>query len=997
MTTMNTEDDDWAVKNTEPMEFDSVEYRALLSALNQPQKPSPPNASSPNLPRLSPNQKPYPTKLTKPSTLNISTPNSAHDNNTKNIPSLPTPSPTPEMIHHPHNKNDQVQDNTNDSQLTPTLINFDTTIEYPDISNHNEINTINQGDQDATGPDHLSPHSFEKDYLTFTPADQIEVWLTKIEFTIPKNESLLAGINKRLLSFIPTVIAKSKGNILAWDEASDLNPVRDLHTICNTDAFQKYFRYDILPNRKIRGWLRIQVYALGHTFNYIKHSDNIVKNALQFYPIYWSRSELKSIESATPIFLTGISKTINMKQLKEDLIAHTGITFPIDIARKSQVASGLQQVDGVTERRTLSVPVVKISCAKDNVTELKEKFFSSLGTGVAFHPKHQYSALPYIKVMVAWKHGPWSEQVIFNALTYQQQFDTSTTSLEVHHIANLQTEVTLNEESRTLQAHLVSFLVNNKRIVYSADKTGLDKVWITVNTKYVKEYMTYLNTLFTEMNQWNLDYLQTITGCYHRPCWSTDLKTLSPAEQAYLNRENIAKNLTSFPPLPVAPTQNPPWLKSNNKTSAKPTSSKTQDTNNKRQSTPTQKQQAIDEEKHQHNASDTVSKHTLHQNADELLVIIMSMTEEIKQLKKENAITTKQQEQKFSEIHDKLNAIQAQQQEEFVVSHNNLQDAISALSTSTMEYTKAEVNNIKQTHADIIQKHTNKFSEIHEQIEALQTQRQDDILMSQTSLQDAITALSTSVKEYTTLQYQDLTNRLTKMETNMESLHLSTNQMLETSQNTKDKLNSIIEDLNSYSETTNVAIQALQCDTQEHHQSAATILDALTKRVNNIPASDNFRTFERQITDTNIQQAHLQKQIDDQALVIEAALNNHFMENTQYHTLQTTIGYLESKTVTLEKSIKQISKSLKPARKTQPTSKNVIKKPMTSNTDFALHNTPFTPDHPYRMPSNSSKISPDDTDMPTTPSNYNTQLDSLSDITMTNPLPDQKHWEGEAP
>ena len=85
-----------------------------------------------------------------------------------------------------------------------------------------------------------TPHSFTHDYLALVAEDHTETWLTRIEFTIPKDEQIQAGIHKRLLSFIPTVIAKSKGNILAWHHESDLNPVRDLHTICNDELLPQH-------------------------------------------------------------------------------------------------------------------------------------------------------------------------------------------------------------------------------------------------------------------------------------------------------------------------------------------------------------------------------------------------------------------------------------------------------------------------------------------------------------------------------------------------------------------------------------------------------------------------------------------------------------------------------------------------------------------------------------------------------------------------------------
>ena len=74
--------------------------------------------------------------------------------------------------------------------------------------------------------------------------------------------------------------------------------------------------------------------TMGHTFNYIKHGVQVVKQALNSYPIFWTQSSLTSYDCHTPIFLACISRTVNLKQLRSDLIEHTGIDFPIDLTRR---------------------------------------------------------------------------------------------------------------------------------------------------------------------------------------------------------------------------------------------------------------------------------------------------------------------------------------------------------------------------------------------------------------------------------------------------------------------------------------------------------------------------------------------------------------------------------------------------------------------------------------------------------------------------------------
>ena len=124
--------------------------------------------------------------------------------------------------------------------------------------------------------------------------------------------------------------------------------------------------------------------------------------------------------------------------------------------------------------------------------------------------------------------------------------------MEVHNIIQVDKVCVINQVEQTPQAHFASFLINGERVVYSVDRTGIDKIWITVKSKHVKKYMTYVDALFREMHSWSLQYTQDITGCYHRPCWSTDPITLSKVEQAYFNREAFAQDRTQFPSLPVA-------------------------------------------------------------------------------------------------------------------------------------------------------------------------------------------------------------------------------------------------------------------------------------------------------------------------------------------------------------------------------------------------------------------------------------------------------------
>ena len=561
-------------------------------------------------------------------------------------------------------------------------------------------------------------HSFEHNYVSLVPEDQIQTWNTQITFTLGPNEQVTTGIQTRLLSFIPTVVAKSRGNILPWDPDSPLNPIRDFHTVCNTDLLPKYFRFQLLTGRRVTGWMRFQVFTNGCTFNHIKHKVPIVQEALRNYPIYWSYSTLETTESVTPIFLVGLSKTTNIKQLKLDLIKHMNLTFPFDISRRMQEARGYKESDvDKSNLTTLKLQVLKVSCAKKDVGALKEKFFSSLGVGVAFEPDMQLSVLPSIKVVTTRKDGPWTEQLLFQALEYQQAFDAASVSLEIHHIDTINTEVDLLGCSRTLQLHLASFLVNNERVVYSVDRTGIDKIWITLKTKYINEYMTYINTIFTEMQGWHHDKVQSVTGSYNRPCWSNDVNTLTRAEQEYFSRENLTNNQKNYPTLPIAKVTRP----------TRPQAAITP---------PTKRVKGIEDDVAKHNARPpTITKENTRETPKEmkdLVTLVKTIASELNAIKQEQqafALLTNQRMQKLMTRADAMDTslVATSQQfteqlhknseqirtevEQYLQAQQTLTDDIYSIKFSSLESSVSAISNMaedigKQTQA--LSKNTNK-------------------------------------------------------------------------------------------------------------------------------------------------------------------------------------------------------------------------------------------------------------------------------------------------
>jgi len=144
--------------------------------------------------------------------------------------------------------------------------------------------------------------------------------------------------------------------------------------------------------------MKIQNSDPNKTFSSIKHKDDIVKRALNTFPIYWTQTCLTTSDSTTPLFLACVSRHINLQQLKKDIISHMDISFPFDLTRKPQVAIG--KIDNKSDPIKISASVIKVSCAKADAAELQQKFFSSFGSGVAYSPLLLLSSLPYVKVMV---------------------------------------------------------------------------------------------------------------------------------------------------------------------------------------------------------------------------------------------------------------------------------------------------------------------------------------------------------------------------------------------------------------------------------------------------------------------------------------------------------------------------------------------------------------------------------------------------------------------
>jgi len=142
-----------------------------------------------------------------------------------------------------------------------------------------------------------------------------EIRTTRLEFIVPPKENTREGIKTRLLSFIPTVVAKCQGLIHPWEQTSTLEPIRDIHKIINTQTMDKYFHYDITVGRRIRGWKRIQNSDPNQTFTSIKYKDNIVKKALNSFPMNWTQTALQTSESTTPLFLACVGRHINLTKL----------------------------------------------------------------------------------------------------------------------------------------------------------------------------------------------------------------------------------------------------------------------------------------------------------------------------------------------------------------------------------------------------------------------------------------------------------------------------------------------------------------------------------------------------------------------------------------------------------------------------------------------------------------------------------------------------------
>jgi len=423
-----------------------------------------------------------------------------------------------------------------------TLTSLNTNTSPPSahkISSPSPANQISQNHV-ALSPDILKHHS--------------EIWSTRLEFNIPMAEQIQEGIRVRLLSFLPTAIAKCQGSILPCEPASNLPPsVRDLHTVITQEVMDKYFHYDITVGRRIRGWLKLHNTDPNTTFSSLKFDHGIIKKALNSYPLFWNQTALTTSNSTTPIFLACVGRHINLKQLKQDLTSHANINFPIDLIRKPQLATGY--IPTQKEPTTISAQVIKISCAKDNAQELQNKLFSSLGNKVPFAPEHQLTCLPYLKVMVTWKHGAYSEQMIFDTVCKQKAYEEHTSVLEIHHIKDLSRTAHLRGDTKTLHEQLAAFSVQSERVVFSVDRANNNKIWITVSSQYVREYMDYLNLLLHELNTWRFEDVYNLTGCYSRPCWNTDIQTLTTEAQQYISRENLNNLNQDYPPLPLASRQ----------------------------------------------------------------------------------------------------------------------------------------------------------------------------------------------------------------------------------------------------------------------------------------------------------------------------------------------------------------------------------------------------------------------------------------------------------
>jgi len=56
-----------------------------------------------------------------------------------------------------------------------------------------------------------------------------------------------------------------------------------------------------------------------------------------------------------------------------------------------------------------------------------------------------------------------------------------------------------------------SHLMNGNRIVYSIDRTGIDKVWTTVKADYAKECKEYLDRQIIELHKLTLEQAFAVT------------------------------------------------------------------------------------------------------------------------------------------------------------------------------------------------------------------------------------------------------------------------------------------------------------------------------------------------------------------------------------------------------------------------------------------------------------------------------------------------------
>ena len=390
--------------------------------------------------------------------------------------------------------------------------------------------------------------------LTQVPTDNTAIWHTTIDFPILPQEVKTGYLNKikeRLTSFLPAVLAHTQGTVLPWDDTNPtFNPTKDIHLICeNRDILANYFKYELTPkNNKISGYMRILVNASTKSIYHIKTKLLTVAEALNKYSIGWHKTYLTTMEKDTPLFLVGIHEKTNFTQLNLDLKKQCDINFPIHITRRQQEAKGKKSDD---KEHKIRIPVLKLSCSKEHTKLLSEKLFTHLGPKSPIHEDLIHSSIPFIKVMYTWPHGIWTEQMIFDHLFYQQRFIETSTSVAIHHIHHLEKEVSLLGETKTIRAHIASFVHAQERVVLSVDNGGgsVGKVWVTIKSNTAtNQFIQHLNALFNAMREWDQTYLHDITGSYHYPCWSSDPTQAPEQERNYLTHMGYnIQDLQSFP------------------------------------------------------------------------------------------------------------------------------------------------------------------------------------------------------------------------------------------------------------------------------------------------------------------------------------------------------------------------------------------------------------------------------------------------------------------